>query len=95
MRLKKKRQVHPTQKAFLTSDKQFRLFVGGRGAGKTYSGALAAIEEEQTKKFLAKQEKNKKADTADKVKQVADAAGGNVLKAPPQTWSGTRGPGSN
>jgi len=45
MKLKKKQTVHPAQYRFLTSEVLFRLFVGGRGAGKTYSGASAALKE--------------------------------------------------
>ena len=45
MRLKRKLILHPKQMEFLTNDLLFRLFVGGRFAGKTFSGAQAAIEE--------------------------------------------------
>lgn len=40
-------KLHPTQqqRAFLTSDSRFRLYVGGIGAGKTYAGAIEVLKQ--------------------------------------------------
>jgi predicted phage terminase large subunit-like protein len=40
---KKRVEAHKKQREFIHSDSMFRAFIGGRGAGKTWSGAVAAI----------------------------------------------------
>lgn len=45
VKLRQTISLHKTQAEFLASDAMFRAFIGGRGAGKTFTGAIAALSE--------------------------------------------------